>query len=99
VPVQICESILSLPQFCVAYPTLLMSSSQTPPLHASLRALTEACAETELVALSKRQRPPWTLATRAPLLHRLAAILLLQHKDAMTQTDGVTLHCRPICAG
>jgi len=99
VPVQICESILSLPQFCVAYPTLLMPSSQTPPLYTSLRAPTEACAETELVALSKRQRPLWTLATHAPLLHRLAAIPLLQHEDAMMQTDRVTLHCRPVCAG
>jgi len=99
VPVQICESILSLPQFCVAYPTLLMPSSQTPPLHTSLCAPTEACAETELVALSKHQRLPWTLVTRAPLLHHLAAILLLQHKDATTQTDGVTLHCCPVCAG
>ena len=44
-PVQICESILSLPQFCVAYPTLLMPSSQMPPLHASLCAPTKACAD------------------------------------------------------
>ena len=65
-PVQICESILSLPQFCVAYPTLPMPSSQMPPLHASLCAPTEACAQTKLAALLKRQRLPWTLATCAP---------------------------------